>query len=98
MNKWLLCNAIKLMFSYIMATGTRYIRLDDDDGDDSRLVLDQRDMSIHGLLFQSDMSIRVLLFQSDMSIRVLLFQSDMSIHVLLFQWVTTIKIQLSMLV
>ena len=24
-----------------MATGTRYIRLDDDDGDDSRFVLDQ---------------------------------------------------------
>ena len=24
-----------------MATGTRYIRLDDDDGDDARFVLDQ---------------------------------------------------------
>ena len=41
MNKWLLCSAIKLIFSYIMATGTRYIRLDDDDGDDARFVLDQ---------------------------------------------------------
>ena len=71
-----------------MATGTRYIRLDDDDGDDSRFVLDQHaqlDLYSGNSLKQQYVDRHVALKQQNADRHVALKQQYADRHVALKQ-------------